>query len=127
MSTKGIQAKTRPLSDVLKLFACGLLVVFGLMALTWLLDEKLHMSPHWRLFCTANILAFAALFWYLRRVITHLVPAIIIIGWALIRTAIAFQLAKDMSVLLVMITAPIESYFVVIVVKMFAVHKANQG
>jgi hypothetical protein len=125
MNTKEVEAEKRSASDVLKLFAFGLIVVFGLMALTWVLD-RLHMSPHWQLFCTTNILGFAGLFWYLRRLIKHLVPAIIIIGWALIRTVIAFQLAKDTSVLSVMITAPIESYLVVIVVKMFAIHNANR-
>jgi hypothetical protein len=66
-----------------------------------------------------NVCALASFFWYVRPLLWHRKSCAIIAAWAILRTAIAFGLARDGTpIVLVLVTLPIEAYVVVTFAKL---------
>jgi len=108
--------------DILKLVGTAIIVVCGAMALLIFFDENLHLSSRWRLFAIGHVFAFVALLWYVRPLLKQLKPCLVILGWLIGHTAVAFALmATGFPVLYFLGALPFEAYLIIIIAKQFVV------
>lgn len=71
----------RPRSDVLKLFAAGVLFTAILLFTAWFLDEKAHLSDRWWRFVMGHLLILGPVLWYMRRLLKTLKAILVVATW----------------------------------------------
>ncbi len=118
----------REWNDLLKLFAAGTVVTCGLVAVTWFLDEGVHLPARWRLFVLIHISVFGLVLWYIRAVLKQIKPLLVVLAWIIGHISIAFELVnRRVPILLIFGVLPFEVFVIVIVAKFLGTPGTREG